>query len=444
MPTEAQQQEGPRQPGVTRTRRPWWIPHFLGGVPDIEPSLIRLAGVVALGLFFESYDGSLLTAALKQIAEGLEMGESELGPYLGVIRLGSLPALLVAPVADRLGRRRVFLASIAAFSIGTLLTAFVRGPEQFLLVQMLTRVFAISALAVGMVIITEEFPAAHRGWGIGMVSALAAIGYGCGAGLFAAIEIIPGGWRGLYAIGGLPLLLIPYWRRVVPETRRFREHAASAESSKGAGLATADMLTPIRRLMLEHPSRVFVFSLAALLVAVGEACVYQFASYVPQKVHGWAPGYYSLMVVVGGGFGVIGNVVAGRLGDRHGRRLIGAFFFGVFPLVSSLFYQGPGLALPFAFALIIFAGTAGTVILRILATELFPTSYRSTSSGWLSFIQTLGWTAGLLLLGIAGQDAAAIARSTAQLSWAVLLGGLAILLLPETSRRELEEISAET
>ena len=203
------------------------------------------------------------------------------------------------------------------------------------------------------------------------------------------------------------------------------------------------MLTPIRRFVLEHPSRALVISLAALLVAVGEACVYQFASYIPQKVHGWAPGHYSLMVLVGGGFGVIGNVVAGRLGDRHGRRLVGAFFFGVFPAVSWLFYQGPGLALPFAFALIIFAGTAGTVILRTLATELFPTSYRSTASVWLAFVQTLGWTAGLLLLGIAGQDAAAIARFTAQLSLAVLLGGLAILLLPETSRRELEEISAD-
>ena len=254
--------------------------------------------------------------------------------------------------------------------------------------------------------------------------------------------IIPGGWRGLYAIGGLPLLLLPYWRRVVPETRRFREHADSLERKAGGRLALVTMLMPIKRFILEYPSRALVISLAALLVAVGEACVYQFASYIPQKIHGWAPGHYALMVLVGGGFGVIGNVVAGRLGDRHGRRLVGAFFFGVFPAASWLFYQGPGLALPFAFALIIFTGTAGTVILRTLATELFPTSYRSTSSGWLAFVQTLGWTVGLLLLGVAGQDAMAIARFTAQLSLAVLLGGLAILLLPETSRRELEEISA--
>jgi putative MFS transporter len=426
---------------VTRARRPWWIPPFFGGVPDIEPSLIRLAGAVALGLFFEAYDASLLTSALKHIAEGLEMKESELGPYLGLIRLGALPALLVAPVADRLGRRRVFLGGIAGFSLGTLLTAFARGPEQFVLAQMLTRVFAIAALAIGMVIITEEFPAAHRGWGIGIVSALAAVGYGVGAGLFAAIEVIPGGWRALYAIGGLPLLLLPYWGRVVPETRRFREHTGSLESAAGGRRAVVAVLTPIKRFVLDYPLRAFAISLAALLVAIGEACVFQFVAYIPQKLHGWAPGHYSLMVVVGGGFGIMGNVVAGRLGDRRGRRLVGAFFFGVYPAAAWLFYQGPGLSLPLAFAMIVFTGTAGGVILRTLATELFPTPYRSTASGWLSFVQTLGWTAGLLLLGIAGQNAGDIARFTAQLSLAVLAGGLTILVLPETSQRELEEIS---
>ena len=66
-----------------------------------------------------------------------------------------MPALLVAPVADRLGRRRVFLASVAGLSAGTLLTAFARGPEEFVVAQMLPRAFAIAALAIAMVIITE-------------------------------------------------------------------------------------------------------------------------------------------------------------------------------------------------------------------------------------------------------------------------------------------------
>ena len=54
-------------------RNPWWIPPFLGGVPDVEPRLISLLGMVSLALFFEQYDNSMLTSALKYIAADLRM-----------------------------------------------------------------------------------------------------------------------------------------------------------------------------------------------------------------------------------------------------------------------------------------------------------------------------------------------------------------------------------
>ena len=48
---------------------------------------------------------------------------------------------------------------------------------------------------------SEEFPAHHRGWGIGMLGGVGAIGYGFGALLYGAIEWLPFGWRALYALG---------------------------------------------------------------------------------------------------------------------------------------------------------------------------------------------------------------------------------------------------
>ena len=80
-------------------RNPWWIPVFLGGVPDIEPRLISLLGLVSLALFFEQYDNSMLTSALKYIATDLGMAEHDLGGFLAIIRLGSLPAFLLVQIA---------------------------------------------------------------------------------------------------------------------------------------------------------------------------------------------------------------------------------------------------------------------------------------------------------------------------------------------------------
>jgi putative MFS transporter len=410
-------------------------------VPELEPRLLRLLGLVALALFFEAYDVSMLTSALKHIAEGLGMAESQLGGHLAVVRLGALPALLVIPLADRIGRRRVFLGTIVGVSLGTFATAFVQTPAQFVAVQMLTRTFVLAGAAVAAVIVTEEFPAEHRGWGVGMLGALSACGFGAGAALFAAIDLLPWGWRALYAIGVLPLFLLPVLRRELRETARFRAHAEERRGRGDDPSALGGWHRPLAGLARAHPGRAAVITLAAWLFAFAEVSVFQFTSYFTQTVHAWAPGDYSAMVLVGGGFGIVGNVVAGRLGDRLGRRLVGALFVGLFPACAWLFYRGPGWGVPFAFALVVFCQTAGGVVIRTLSAELFPTSHRGTSAGWVALVQTLGWAAGLAVAGLGVRAPGDIARMTTLLSLAALLAAVALLLLPETRRRELEAIS---
>jgi putative MFS transporter len=420
---------------------PWWIPPFLGRAPALEPRLLRLLGLVALALFFEQYDMSMLTSALKFIAADLGIAEADLGGYLGAIRLGALPAFLVVPFADRIGRRRVFLACVVGVSLGTFLTAFARGPVDFVVLQMLTRGFILAGSAVAVVIVTEEFPAEHRGWGIGMLGALGSCGHGLGAALFAAIDVLPYGWRALYAIGLCPLLLLPFFRRGIEETGRFTRAVGSAHGLSGHGVG---WYRPLIGLARTYPGRAAALALSGGLVAIGEAAVFQFPGYFTQTVHGWSPGQFSAMVILGGGVGIIGHVVAGRLGDRIGRRTVGAIFFGLFPFFAWTFYQGPGgWSIPIAWVLFVFCGTAGDVIVRALSTELFPTSHRGTAAGWLTLVQTLSWAAGLGLVGLGTDAPGDIARMTSLLSATVLVGGLALLLLPETRRRELETISAE-
>lgn len=420
-------------------KRPWWIPFFLGPVPPIEEHHFKLLGVVSLALLFEAYDLGLMTSALRHIAEGIGLEEANMGHYLGLVRLGGLPALAVVPLADKLGRRPLFLAAVAGFSAGTFMTALAQTPAQFVACQMFTRTFMMAGVAIGMVIITEEFPAEHRGWGIGMTAALAACGHGIGAGLFAAIDVLPWGWRSLYAFGALPIFLLPMFHRNVPETRRFTENRATQTGYTGRWL---DALQPVIDLATAFPRRTLLIGITALLVAVGEVCVFQFTSYIAQKTYDWTPGQYSTMVIVGGAVGIVGNVVAGRLGDKKGRRMVGAAFFLLYPAAAWLYYMGPGgAALPTAYAFIVFSGTAGGVILRTVSAELFPTSYRSTASGWTVFVQTAGWALGLWLLGLGSADTGQIAASTALLSFAVAAGGLVLLMLPETRGRELEDIS---
>lgn len=427
-----------------RRRNPWWIPPFLGRVPSIEDQLLRALGLVSLAMLFEQYDLAMLTAALKFVAEDLGLPESQFGGYLSAIRLGALPAFLVVPLADRIGRRRVFLASLAGVSVATFFTAFAQTPLQFVALQMVARSFMISCAAMSLVIITEEFPAEHRGWGIGMLGALGACGNGLAALLFAFVEVIPFGWRTLYALGLAPIALLPMLRREIHETRRFTQHAKDHAGITVAGGVIRQWARPLKSFLTTYPGRAAVVATAASLGAVGSISVFQFTAYYALKVHGWAPAQFSLMVIAGGAIGIVGNIAAGRLGDRIGRRIVGLIFLSGFPLFSWVYYNGPSWTLPIGWIGLVFCATAGQVITRALSTELFPTSQRGTAAGWLSLVETLGAAAGLALLSLDSETPADIARMTSLLAVAVFVAGLSLQLLPETRQRELEAISHDT
>jgi MFS family permease len=422
---------------VRAARNPWWLPPaLLGRVPTaVSPRELRVLGFVSFALLFEHYDTSLLGNALKYIVEDLQVPETDLGYFQMLIRLGALPAFFLIPFIDRLGRRRLFLAALLGMSVGTLLTAFSQTAVQFVALQMLTRTFVITGSAVAIVIVAEELPAAARGWGIGMLAAVSATGHGLGAGLFAAIELLPWGWRSLYAFGVLPLLLLPMFRRNIRETGRFTEHQATRRGAVGAWWA------PLAAFFGNHPARAAGMAVVASVSSVGHVVVISFTGYFVLQYHGWAPWQLSAMVIGAGMVGIVGNVVAGRVADSRGRRGVGFVFLAVFPLLAWVFYAGPAWALPPLWGLMVFTLMGANVIIRALSSELFPTSHRGTSTGVLALTEALGAAAGLLLLGLLQTRQGDLVTLIPLISLATLLAGVVLLGFPETRQRELEAIS---
>jgi len=417
-------------------RNPWWVPPFLGRVPaTIDDASLKLLGVVSLALLFEEYDAALLTAALKHIADDLALPQEKLGLYLGLIRLGALPALLLIPLADRIGRRLSFVGATTILGVLTFATAFAQTPEQFVWLQVAVRTFVVAGAAVALVIVTEEFPAEHRGWGIGMMAALGLIGHGLCAALFSVVDHLPYGWRALYAFGVAPVLLLPLFLKRIPETRRFREmHAARTEAASAFG--------PILSLMRTQPLRVLGMSSVGFVFALALLPSFQFSGYYVQEVYGWLPRHYSAMVVIGGALGIFGNVAAGRMADRWGRRRAGSVLIAGFPLVCALFYAGPEWTLWPAWIGSVFLSSGGRVIVRALSTELFPTSQRGSAAGIYASVETLGAAAGLLAIYFVGtadaRDLGHVVPMVSTLAWVAAFG---ITRFPETSGKELEEIS---
>ena len=417
------------------------MPRFLGSIPSgVTSAHLRILGFVAFAMLFENYDLGLIAAALPQIREAFGLSETQAGNLLGAIELGALVAFLLVPLADRFGRRRLLLACVIGMSVSALLTALAPNVHAFAVAQVLTRSFAATATVVSFVIVAEEFPAEHRGWGIGMLGAVGAAGFGLGAAVYSQVERLPYGWRAVYGIGALALLLLPLFRRGIAETRRFRESQAG-RTSRGSPLA--ETLRPLVQLAVRYPARAALLGLAIWLATAGHRPALRFVSDFVQQVHGWSPSDYALLTVGGGLLGVLGNPVAGVLGDRFGRRQLGALVMLPFPLVASLFYLGPGAALVAPWIAMVFLAMASNTILRALATELFPTEMRSSAGGLGLLGETLGASTGLFLF--AGLNAHVDGRGVALslVSCAAALAAFFLLFLPDTHRRELEAIASD-
>jgi putative MFS transporter len=409
----------------------------LGRAPELPPARITLLGSVCLALFFDNYDQAMLTAAAKQIAASFALQESDLAALFWRVQLGSVVAFLFVPFIDQLGRRRVFLGSLVGLSLATFLSAFAQDVTQFITFQMLARAFMVTCAAAAYTIISEELPAAHRGWGIGIVGAAGSIGYGAGILLFGVVDFAAGSWRILYLLGAVPLLLLPRFRRNVTETRRFLDQGRPTSP----GQAIAGLWRPFWGLLRMYPGRALGVGAVGALSAASMSSALAFSAYFVQVEHGWVPWQYALMALTAGALGILGNAWAGRAADIHGRRRVGFVLMASFPLWALCFFRGPELLVPLAWVALVFSLTGTSTVERALGAELFPTWQRGTASGWVQLSESLGRVAGLAIVDWATPAGGSSITAVLWISLFSLLGAGAVLLLPETRLRELEDIS---
>ncbi len=411
--------------GSVVRRNPWWIPRFLGGIPEgVEPAHLRVLGFVTLAMFFENYDLGMFGNALPQISATFGLDRAAQGVFTAWVRFGAVPAFLLLPLADQIGRKRILLLSIAGMSLGSFATALAQSPAQFVVAQLATRTCIVAAAITSFVVVSEEFPASHRGWGIGMLGGVGAIGYGFGALVYGQVEWLPFGWRALYAFGVLPLALLPAYRRGLRETERFTALAQRAAEGPGA-------LRAIARI-----------ALIGCLSSAGTGPSFQFVSSFLQTERGFRPATFAALTVVFGAFAIIGNPVAGRLGDRFGRRRVAAAVLALFPLASFAFFAGPASWVALPWTAMVFLSMAITVSVRTLATELFPTSLRGTGAGSLALLETVGVGAGLLLYAAAIGELGSQSVALPLVALSCLGAAASVYLVPETAQRELEDVAA--
>ncbi|HDR8981308.1 TPA: 3-(3-hydroxy-phenyl)propionate transporter MhpT [Burkholderia vietnamiensis] len=386
----------------------------------------RAGGAITIGLclavaLLEGLDLQSTGIAAPRMAREFHLAVAQLGWAFGIGALGLLPgAALGGRLADRIGRKRVLMMSVALFGIFSIATTQVWDLQSLLVARFLTGLGLGAAMPNLIALCAEAAPPRQRSTAVGAMYC----GMPFGAALAAVIGIVsPGaeGWRQIFYVGGIgPLLTLPLLALCLKESTQF------AAASQGASRASKDGI--VRALFSDGRAgttiALWISYLGTLIV------LYFLMNWLPSMVlsRGLTPVQASIvqmMFNIGGG---IGAIVIAALSDRIGKR----------PVVVGMY---AGIAL----ALLALAGATGSVsmawggllaglflvgtqsVLYALAGATYPTRVRGTGVGAAVAVGRMGSMIGPLIAGqllALGQSASLLVISSIPLIVIAALGAL--------------------
>jgi len=149
--------------------------------------------------------------ALSAIAESLRAGFSDLQWVLSGYALALAVFLLTAgTLADRFGRRRLFLIGLVVYSAGSGLCALAPSAGMLVAARLVQGVGAAVVFPSSLAILAEEFQGAERRRAIGTWGAVIGLAFAAGP-LIGGLLVDLLGWRSVFAINvvlAVPILLL--------------------------------------------------------------------------------------------------------------------------------------------------------------------------------------------------------------------------------------------
>jgi MFS family permease len=370
----------------------------------------RMTLALGIGWMLDAFEVNIVGNVLGVLQKLWNLSGQEASWAVSVWLIGiMLGALLFGYLADRFGRRKLFLLTLLLYSSFTVLSALSPNYPAFLVFRLLTAIGVGAEYSAINAAIGELIPARYRGrasaavmnfWPLGSILA--------GLVTLYFINLLPPaiGWRFAFALGAVIALFTIWVRRTLPESPRWL--AARGQYRRAAAIATLldsdtrDFGAPT--LKAGGPKRALSFfsQLWSLMrrcpgrLALG--CALDFAE---------AAGYYGLFAllplvilprvgvpdaevpvffIVGNIGGVFGGIAAALALDSVGRKAAVTVFYTLAAL--SLLYLGhamlsgssSGVMVAFVFANC--CATGAWIAAYATFSELFPTAARATGIGF--------------------------------------------------------------
>lgn len=347
---------------------------------------------------------------------------------------------------DRFGRRRLVIGSVAVFSAAMLAGSLAPNFATFGVFRFIA-CLGVGGLLPTAVALTSEFaPSARKSVVLGAVLTGPVVGTVVAAA--SAMWLVPDfGVRPVYALGALPLVLLPALIRFVPESPAFlyasgrtaeaRVLARSygVELDDGASDAQSESGSVIKALL----SRPFLWPTLGMWLMCMTSLLVMFGltTWLPQVMKNAGMDTstaisFLLFYALGG---LVGTIAASLVSQRTAPKFM--VFAGFLSAAFALMFvtTNPGQSALIAAIVVAGFGGMGTQnMINDYVAQFYPTRIRATGLGWLLAVGRLGAIAaptyGALLIG---QDGTI---GTAALAFGVpaILGAVIAIALPRRPR----------
>jgi len=361
----------------------------------------------------------VLTPAITELLprSGIEATPGNIGYYgsllFALFLFGWGCSMVWGPLADRYGRVKTLMLTILCYSVFTGI-----GGEW----------------SMGGTFVAEEWPEDRRKTGAGYMHT----GYYFGFFLAALANYFIGaryGWRVMFALGGLPALLVGFIRHGVHESARWQ---TTIERTRPSMIASFGAL-----FSSEYARRTVLNSLFLLVSVVG---LWAGSVYVPTSVTqlARAAGYtapqaaqmasYGTMVLSAGT--ILGCLGVAPLAERYGRRLTLGFYFVIMFLSIAIgfgyvFYLG-SLSLFMIALFFLGVGGANFAMYTLWLPEQYSTECRASAFAFATSVGRFAGAGITFLVGAAVSYYGTLGTPVAFTSVAFLLGLLILPLGEET------------
>ena len=341
-------------------------------------------------------------------------------------------AFLWGPVGDKFGRVRTLMLTVVWYSVFTFLSAVVTNVWQLAVLRLLAGIGIGGEWAMGGTFVAEEWPEDRRRSGAGYMHT----GYYVGIFLAAILNYTIGskyGWRYMFAVGGLPALLLAWVRHGVTEPERWRQ--------KASVIRTWQIWQPFAKLFSSALRRRTILNTLYMLASI--CGLWAGTVYVPAAVTALAEAsgrvgpqaaqLASWATMLVSSATILGCLLMPWLAEKLGRRGALGFFFTlmlVFIVLTfgKVFYLGAA-AMPWFFVCLFFLGLGGAnfAVYTLWLPEQYPTECRASAFAFSTSFARFGGAGITFLVGAGVQHYGSLGIPVA---WTSIAFAVGLLLIP--------------